>query len=132
MGLGYVIRVSVTGHAEKIAVLAQVPEETLCGLLETDVTERMRVPVMPEAFENEGFVLCYYIDARGGEKALPSNALGTCFYHTGCPIFGDLLLAACPPSHEDDRVSAFTEQQADLLLDWLRTQFPAYVQPELS
>ncbi len=128
MELGYVVRVSVTGHLEAIPVLPEVPQETLCGLLETDVTERLRVPVMPEDWEAEDFVLCYFIDARGGDKELPANALGTCFYHTGCPICGDLLLAACAQDSDSAAVRGFAKAQADTLLEWLREQFPAYVQ----
>ena len=128
MELGYVVRVSVTGHTEAVDVMMDVPQETLCGLLETDVTERMRVPVMPDAFAGEDFVLCYFIDARGGDKALPADALGTCFYHTGCPICGDLLLAACAQDSDSAAVRGFSKAQADALLEWLRTQFPAYIQ----
>ena len=83
---------------------------------------------MPEAFAEEDFVLCYFIDARGGDKALETNTLGTCFYHTGCPIFGDLLLAACAQDSDSAAVSGFTEAQSQTLLEWLKAQFPAYVQ----
>jgi len=75
MEQGYLIRADVSGRLEKTAVLREVPEETLCTLLNTDVYERMRISVVPENLESQGFVLCYFIDARGGDKQLPSNTL---------------------------------------------------------
>ena len=123
-GSFYLIRVSASGAFEAMEVSAgAVPQETLCALLQTDVTERLRIAVRPENLDDAA-VLCYLIDARGGDKALPANWIGTCFYHTGCPVFGDLLICKCPHAHPEDAVSGFSEAEKNLLLTWLSVQFP--------
>lgn len=123
----YLLRLPASGGAERIPVPAEgVTQALLCDLLQTDVTERMRVPVMPEMLTETANVLCYFIDARGGDKGLPANTPGTCFYHTGCPIFGDLLLCFCDQESDSAAVSGFSESQCAMLQDWLAAQFPAY------
>ena len=94
----------------------------LASLLHTDVTERLRLFEMPDGFA-ENTALLYFIDARGGEKGLPVNFCGTCFYHTGCPIHGDLLLAKCDAASPEGQISAFTADEAELLLRWLKQEF---------
>lgn len=123
-GERYLLRLPASGGTERIAVpQSGVSGGLLAALLHTDVTERMRLPVMPEAFAGR-FVLCYFIDARGGERALPVNFAGTCFYHNGCPIHGDLLLAACGGDSESTAVSGFTEADCAVLTAWLSAEFP--------
>lgn len=120
----YLIRIPVHGRPEIIPVPEQnISAEQLAALLQTDVTERMRVPAVPDSFPEES-VLCYFIDARGGERELPANFIGTCFYHTGCPIFGDLLLAQS--SAGGDVISGFSEETAAIVDSWIRTQFRDY------
>ena len=121
----YLLRLPASGGMEAVPVSGSIPPDTLAALLQTDVTERMRVPVMPEGLSADS-VLCYFIDARGGDKALPANFPGTCFYHTGCPVCGDLLLALCDADSDSAAVSGLTAAQAALLTDWLHEQFPAY------
>ncbi|MBQ8921304.1 MAG: hypothetical protein IJ060_03975 [Oscillospiraceae bacterium] len=121
----YLLRLPAAGGAERIPVPeGGITGALLCDLLQTDVTERMRVPVMPDALADSAKVLCYFLDARGGDKGLPANTPGTCFYHTGCPILGDLLLCFCDQAGA--AVSGFSEAQISLLTDWLHAQFPAY------
>lgn len=122
----YVLRIPTSGGAEEIALSEPITAQTLAELLQTDVTERMRIPVMPDAFGDD-CVLCYFIDARGGDKALAANFLGTCFYHTGCPVYGDLLIAKCSAESENAAVSGFSETELHTLRDWLTEQFPAYL-----
>lgn len=98
----------------------QLSEEALCQLLHTDVTERLRAFEAPESFVRQGISLCYYIDARGGERELDSNFCGTCLYHTGCPIYGDLILTAA----QDDALRGMSEAECDELAQWLTRQFP--------
>lgn len=102
------------GKCTEIPAAETVPPEMLAAHLHTDVTEQMGLfqPPLPH--------LCYWIDARGGEKQLPSNFCGTAFYHTGCPIFGDLLLAVS----EQETVNSLTAPQAETVRAWLRTMFP--------
>lgn len=95
-------------------------EETLCTLLRTDVTERLRAFEVPPAFAKAQLGLCYFIDGRGGERQLDSNFCGTCLYHTGCPVYGDLIFAAV----EQDAPRSMTEAECHTLADWLREQFP--------
>lgn len=122
----YILRIPSAGGAEEIT-LQDVPDaQTLAALLHTDVTERMRIPVMPDAFA-EDCVLCYFIDARGGDKELPANFLGTCFYHTGCPVYGDLLIAKCSADSDSAEISGFSADELQTLRDWLTAQFPAYL-----
>lgn len=122
----YLIRIPSHGQPQRISVPdTEIREELLAGLLQTDVTERMRVPAVPEGYPEDA-VLCYFIDARGGDRSLPANFIGTCFYHTGCPVHGDLLLAEC--SAGGDTVSGFSAGTADLLESWLRTQFRNYLE----
>lgn len=123
----YLLRIVAAGAAETVTVSeSPVSAQTLAKLLHTDVTERMRIPVTPDAFAGK-LALCYFIDARGGDRGLPANFLGTCFYHTGCPVYGDLLIAACPEDSSSDAVFGFTEAQRDQLYMWLREQFSAYL-----
>ena len=120
----YLIRVSASGEKEAVPVPAGcIPQEMLCSLLDTDVTERLRIPVKPEAWEADA-VLCYLIDARSGDRGLPPNLIGTCFYHTGCPVCGDLLICACPDDHENAEITGFSDTEKELLLNWLDAQFP--------
>ena len=121
----FLIRIPAHGKPQRIAFPEKaISEELLAELLHTDVTERMRVPAEPEGYPEEA-ALCYFIDARGGERELPANFIGTCFYHTGCPIYGDLLLAACPVSGAG--LSGFSAETAGLLENWLSTQFRDYL-----
>ena len=122
----YILRIPSAGGAEDITLQAQPDAAMLAELLHTDVTERMRIPVMPDAFADDS-VLCYFIDARGGDKELPANFLGTCFYHTGCPVFGDLLIAKCSADSDSAVISGFTAEELQILRDWLTAQFPAYM-----
>ncbi len=120
----YLIRIPVSGDFEAVRVPeGAVPAELTCTLLHTDVTERLRIAVTPENWDDDA-VLCYLIDARSGDKGLPLNWIGACFYHTGCPVFGDLLICKCQRSHPEAAVSGFTEEQKNLLLKWLDAQFP--------
>ena len=126
-GTKYLVRLPVSGGTERVAVpAAGVSEAQLAALLQTDVTERMRLPVMPREFAGR-FAVCYFIDGRGGEKQLPVNFAGTCFYHTGCPIYGDLLLAACEENSESKAVSGFSAADCGTLTAWLSEQFPAFL-----
>ena len=127
----YLIRIPAHGACSAAALTQDtVTPDVLAAMLDTDVTERMRLPVTPEAFADEPSVLCYFIDARGGERDLPVNFCGTCFYHTGCPIHGDLLLARCEQDADSAAVSGFTAEEAQCLIDWLHTQFPEYLSAE--
>ena len=120
----FLIRVSVSGDTEAVPVPAgEVPQEILCTLLQTDVTERLRLSETPE-MRDASAVLCYLIDARGGDRGLPVNSVGTCFYHTGCPVFGDLLIGSCMQEHAAAAVFGFSAADRDLLLQWLTEQFP--------
>lgn len=121
----YLVRVPVSGGAEVIAA-ENLSAEALAALLHTDVTERMRVPVRPPFLTEEREVLCYLIDARGGEKGLPMNFCGTCFYHTGCPVCGDLLLVRCTDEAEESAVFGFSQEHAQQLAEWVQGQFPAH------
>ena len=95
------------------------------ALLQTDVTERYLFSVQPEQFA--GQVLCYLIDARGGERGLPVNLCGTCLYHTGCPIYGDLLIGRCTDDPQDETVTGFTPEEAAQIAAWMHAQFPSYL-----
>ena len=120
----YLIRVPVSGPLEAVQLPGgAIPQETLCSLLQTDVAERLRIAVRPESLDEDA-ALCYLTDARGGDKSLLANWIGTCFYHTGCPVFGDLLICKCPQEHPEADVSGFSEEQKDLLLTWLGNEFP--------
>ncbi len=98
----------------------QVTEDVLCDLLACDVTERMRAYEAPDALAKQGIRLCYFIDGRGGERDLSPNLCATCLYHTGCAIYGDMLLAAAC----GDTVRGFSMQEAELLVAWLKEQIP--------
>ena len=77
-GTKYLVRLPVSGGTERVAVpAAGVSEAQLAALLQTDVTERMRLQEMPDAFSGR-FALCYFIDARGGEKS--GLAMAGCKY----------------------------------------------------
>lgn len=125
----YLLRITAKGTLEHIPAgeKAVIPASEAAALLDTDVTERLVLPVRPPEWA-EDRLLCYLIDARGGDRALPANFLGTCFYHTGCPIFGDLLLAQCSAENRSDAVNGMSQADADTLTDWLKTQFSAYFQ----
>ena len=121
------LRIPSYGRMQMIPLTEKdVSERMLAGLLETDVTERMRVPAVPDSFPPDA-VLCYFIDARGGERELPVNFIGTCFYHTGCPIYGDLILAICAQDSDLAAISGFTKEQYQTLADWLTEQFGSYL-----
>ena len=113
------------GICREIPAAESVQPETLAALLRTDVTERLRLSFAPAALKNAS--LCYYIDARGGEKGLPANFCGTCFYHTGCPIFGDLLLALSPDSAADECAAGIPSETAEALKAWLKAEFPDFL-----
>lgn len=114
----YLVRVSSDATVAKEAAY-DCSEQTLCALLSAEVTERLRALESPEAFAKQGITLCYYIDGRGGERQLDSNFCGTCLYHTGCPIYGDLLFAAV----QDQIPRGMTAAECDVLIAWLCEQF---------
>lgn len=114
----YLVRVSSNATVTKEAVF-DCSEQTLCDLLATDVTERLRALEAPEAFTEQDIALCYYIDGRGGERQLDANFCGTCLYHTGCPIYGDLLFAAV----QAHTPRSMTAAECDILIPWLCEQF---------
>ena len=73
------LRVSTDGKPEQIPVTpGSVTYALLADLLHTDVTERLRVSRMPELPDAGDAVLCFVIDARGGDRSLPANTTGTC------------------------------------------------------
>lgn len=112
---------------EEIPLPERAPDDALlAALLHTDVTERLRLPAKPESFSGDT-ALCYFIDARGGEKALPVNFAGTCFYHTGCPIYGDLLLAKCSAANPEGEIEAFSGAESGILREWLRDTFGSVI-----
>lgn len=125
----YLISVPASGVCSAVAVETRTPEDAVfAAMLGTDVTERLRVSVHPKVLpENE--VLCYRIDARGGEKELPANFCGTCFYHTGCPIFGDLLLEICAAADPEGQSRAMTAAEAEAVLAWLKAEFSVQISP---
>jgi len=108
------------GRYRELPAAETVSPDALAEYLHTDVTEPLGLfqPPLPH--------LCYYIDARGGEKALPANFCGTAFYHTGCPIYGDLLLAVS----ENDTVHSLTAQEAETVRAWLHAMFPDFLTNE--
>lgn len=121
--LTYLISIPAEGESKLLFVPDHAPfAELIPAMLHTDVTERLRLAAQPEGFP-EGAALCYFIDARGGEKALPANFTGTCFYHTGCPIYGDLILAKCSVSDPEGEAEGFTEAEAGMLRLWLKSEF---------
>lgn len=122
------MRICADGRPEQIPVSpGSVTRAMLADLLHTDVTERLRVPPMPEQPEAENAVLCFFIDARGGDRALPANPLGTCLYHTGCPIYGDLIFALCSQDSDSAAVSGFDSMQSEKLRKWLYEEFAAFL-----
>ena len=122
------IRVSADGKPEQISVTpGSVTRAMLADLLHTDVTERLRVPEMPAQLAAEDAVLCFFIDARGGDRALPANPLATCLYHTGCPVFGDLIFVLCAQDSDSAAASGFDAQQSAQLRTWLKTEFAAFL-----
>lgn len=117
----YVVRVSAVGQKLQICPISDsTPQADACRLLDTDVTERLRVPVNPPFLSDS--VLCYLIDGRSGEKSLPANICGTCLYHTGCTIYGDLLFVLCSKQAQNEEFCGMTKQQAEQLSIWLREQ----------
>ena len=121
----FLIRVSASGEREAVSVPAgAVPHEMLSALLHTDVTERLRIPVRPAEWSGEQ-PLCYLIDARSGDRCLPVNRIGTCFYLTGCPVCGDLLIGSSTDDPAQTAFYGFAAPEKDLLLAWLNEQFPA-------
>lgn len=120
------LRITADGKPEQITVSAgSVTQAMLAGLLHTDVTERLRVSRYPEQLCTGNTVLCFFLDARGGDRALSTNTLGTCLYHTGCPIYGDLIFALCAQDSDSAAVSGFDSEQYAQLLAWLQTDFSA-------
>lgn len=115
----FVVRVGADARVTTEAA-AHLNEDVLCRLLDTDVTERLRAFEVPPAFAEARLGLCYFIDGRGGERQLDSNFCGTCLYHTGCPVYGDLIFAAV----EQDAPRAMTAAECQLLAAWLCEQFP--------
>ena len=122
------MRICADGRPEQIPVASgSVTRATLADLLHTDVTERLRVSRMPEQLKAENAVLCFFIDARGGDRSLPANPLGTCLYHTGCPIYGDLIFALCAQDSDSAAVSGFDGMQSEQLRAWLHEDFAAFL-----
>lgn len=122
------LRVSTDGKPEQIPVTpGSVTYALLADLLHTDVTERLRVSRMPELPDAGDAVLCFVIDARGGDRSLPANTTGTCLYHTGCPIYGDLIFVLCAQDSDSAAVSGFNAKQYAQLLAWLQTDFAAFL-----
>ncbi|MBR5371902.1 MAG: hypothetical protein IK130_06780 [Oscillospiraceae bacterium] len=119
------LMLTADGRCTEIPAEESVQPDTLAGLLGTDVTERLRLSFVPEHLRDAA--LCYFIDARGGEKGLPANFCGTCFYHTGCPIFGDLLLGLCPASAADEGAAGIPAADAAVLKAWLKAEFPDFL-----
>ena len=120
------LRVSTDGVPEQIPVTpGSVTRALLADLLHTDVTERLRISRMPALPDAEDTVLCFFIDARGGDRQLPASPLGTCLYHTGCPIYGDLIFALCAQDSDSAAVSGFDAKQYAQLLAWLQADFSA-------
>lgn len=120
----YLICVTAAGIRTAVPVPAgAVPQEMLSAFLHTDVTERLRIPFRPENLSGE-HTLCYLIDARSGDRGLPVNRIGTCFYLAGCPVCGDLLIGACANEQEQTAFYGFSEAEKDLLLEWLDDRFP--------
>lgn len=127
------LRVNADGTMEQIMLSGgSVTQDMLAGLLHTDVTERLRVSRYPEQIAAGDSVLCFYLDARGGDRSLPANTLGTCLYHTGCPICGDLIFVLCAQDHHSDAVSGFDPEQYAQLLAWLHTEFSAFLHDEIE
>ena len=121
----YLIRVTAAGIRTAVPVPAgAVPQEMLSALLQTDVTERLRIPFRPEQLSGD-LTLCYLIDARSGDRGLPVNRIGTCFYLTGCPVCGDLLIGSSTDDPAQTAFYGFAAPEKDLLLAWLNEQFPA-------
>lgn len=121
----YLIRVTAEGVREAVAVPAgDIPQELTAALLHTDVTERLRIPFRPDALTGNR-LLCYLIDARSGDRGLPMNRIGTCFYLTGCPVCGDLLIGNCGNDPAQTAFFGFSEDEKNLLLRWLNDQFPS-------
>ena len=122
------LRVSTDGVPEQIPVTpGSVTRALLADLLHTDVTERLRVSVNLPQLDAADAVLCFFIDARGGDRQLPSNPLGTCLYHTGCPIYGDLIFVLCAQDSDSAAVSGFDAAQYPQLLAWLQSDFAAFL-----
>ena len=120
----YLIRVTAEGVREAVAVPAgDIPQEMPAALLDTDVTERLRIPFRPDELTGNR-LLCYLIDARSGDRGLPVNRIGTCFYLTGCPVCGDLLIGCCSGDPAQTAFFGFSEDEKNLLLRWLDEQFP--------
>ena len=121
------IRVNADGAPAQIPVTpGSVTHAMLADLLHTDVAERLRVSVNPLP-DADGAVLCFFIDARGGDRQLAANPLGTCLYHTGCPIYGDLIFALCEQDSDSAAVSGFDRTQSEQLRAWLETDFAAFL-----
>lgn len=121
----FVLRVGASAQMTRHSV-ENVSEDTLCALLQTDVTERLRAFEAPDAFAEQGISLCYHIDGRGGERELDSNFCGTCFYHTGCPVYGDLIFSAV----QNGELRGMSEQECHVLAQWLYQQFPFLSLPD--
>lgn len=120
------LRVRADGTLEQIPVAAGgVTQIMLADLLHTDVTERLRVSQRPANLRVGDAVLCFFLDARSGDRSLDANTLGTCLYHTGCPIHGDLIFALCAQDSDSAEVSGFDAVQYAQLLAWLQTDFSA-------
>lgn len=117
------LKITTAGRFAKLpADSGEIAEATLAAHLDTDVTERLRITEPLQGLLDAS--VCYFIDARGGDKALDTNFIGTALYHSDCPLFGDLLFARCGAQDAEGSVSAFTDAEAEALLTWLRAQFP--------
>lgn len=120
----YILKISAESQVCEPLRMQEVTDRAICALLDTDVTERLRVAVQPPVLSDSNRVLCYLIDGRGGEKALAANLCGTCLYHTGCPIYGDLVFVLCDPDESESAFFGMRQSEADALAAWLSEQFP--------
>lgn len=120
----FILKISAESQVCERLSVDTLSRSTICTLLSTDVTQRLRVPVPPPFLSDSNRVLCYLIDARGGDKGLPPNLCGTCLYHTGCPIYGDLIFVLCEQDESEEAVFGLSRTQADTLAAWLSEQFP--------
>lgn len=122
----YLLRVRSDGTPEQIpAAAGRVTQKLLAELLGTDVTERFRVSQKPPELQAGDSVLCFFLDARSGDRSLNANTLATCLYHTGCPIYGDMIFALCAQDSDSAAVSGFDEMQYAQLFAWLKRDFSA-------
>lgn len=120
----FVVEISAeTNKAERVRMY-DVTTENVCKHLQTDEIQRIPVSKMPPFLMGCDGMLCYVIDAKGYEKALPSNLCGTCLFHTGQPILGTILFVICPEDISDPAMEGFDASETEQLLSWLIGEFP--------